>query len=109
MVDKELKTKFFNPCSSKLDEELEEEEEDNDEEDEELVFELIVLLLVEEDDEEGVVIEEDGEVLGEEEGVVGLQEVMNETAKRDVNRSLAFFIYNIFSFLWLFTVYAKFR
>lgn len=63
MVDKELKTKFFNPCSSKLDEELEdelieevfeleEEEEDNDEEDEELVFELIVLLLVEEDDEE---------------------------------------------------------
>lgn len=44
---------------------------------------------VEEDDEEGVVIEE-GEVLGEEEGVVGLQEVMNETAKRDVNRSLAF-------------------
>lgn len=45
---------------------------------------------VEEDDEEGVVIEEDGEVLGEEEGVVGLQEVMNETAKRDVNRSLAF-------------------
>ena len=63
---------------------------------------------VEEDYEEGVVIEEDGEVLGEE-GVVGLQEVMNETAKRDVNRSLAFFIYNIFSFLWLFTVYAKFR
>ena len=63
MVDKELKTKFFNPCSSKLDEELEgelleevveleEEEEDNDEEEEELVFELIVLLLVEEDDEE---------------------------------------------------------
>ena len=57
MVNKELKTKFFNPCSSKLDEELEdelleEEEEDNDEEDEELVFELIVLLLVEEDDEE---------------------------------------------------------
>lgn len=63
MVDKELKTKFFNPCSSKLDEELkdelieevvelEEEEEDNDEEDEKLVFELIVLLLVEEDDEE---------------------------------------------------------
>ena len=25
MVDKELKTKFFNPCSSKLDEELEDE------------------------------------------------------------------------------------
>ena len=51
MVNKELKTKFFNPCSSKLDEELEdelieevveleEEEEDNDEEDEELVFVL---------------------------------------------------------------------
>ena len=37
---------------------------------------------VEEDDEEGVVIEEDGEVLGEVEGVVGLQEVMNETAKQ---------------------------
>lgn len=51
MVDKELKTKFFNPCSSKLDEELEdelieevveleEEEEDNDEEDEELLVTL---------------------------------------------------------------------